>query len=652
MRALDRSEPWVAFVAAAPSGTRVHDLAAVVGQPIEVVDSIRHSTSRPQMPAQRCEFAELFARWHGRAPADSDWPVPRVMNGRYEWQAPEIALMATFVGQMSVDDIAVALTARLRTITSDPTATRTKASIACALARSGLQTGDVLGGITVSEAGRQLGTEEPVRDAIRRRELKASKVGRLLVIPHAAWQRWMAGRRPPPDDFVSLASLKQSLAIKSDKLAEFAKLGYVPQAALFHANPGQASSIRGTWYLPKVVAEQMLADRRAGRPMPWQGKPLMTNLRQTWRKWEPRKHPPTCETCARIWGASGAPAWWDEFVERYPPLELGAKRHLTRQWSPGLTPTAVARKAKRSLSNVIRAIQNGQLKARIENGKQFVAQSDATLWIARGAQSGERAHQWVALSTASDRYGFSVDELAAMIADKRLTSRIEPAGPGRGTTQVPWRQVAQLREDIGFTEEQAAAKVGVSVPELRDLLDGVQWRLQSACIPLVTVQALVKRRQSNHGHTVEDAAAILDRSVTWVEQRLAEGVARLHKTRWSSRAYLTDLGLEALREAAVAGSAEWTPPSDWMICSQAAGLAAVSKTTLANWADQGLVTTAGTSRGPVYEPESVKTQARAYWATARFVRDLRPDWLKAEVPIYQPRGRRVTATTHGARNSL
>jgi hypothetical protein len=652
VRKQDRSAAWVAFVAAAPIGTRVYDLAAVVGQPTEVVDSIRHSTSRPHASAQRCEFAELFARWHGRPPADADWPVPRVMNGRYEWQAPEIALMATLVGQMSVDDIAVALTARLRTITSDARAMRTKASVACALARSGLQTGDVLGGITVPQAGRQLGTEEPVRDAIRRRELRANKVGRLLVIPHADWQRWRDGRRPPPEDFVSLASLKQSLAIKSDKLAEFAKLGYVPDAALFHAQPGQASSVRGTWYVPKVVAEQMLADRRAGRPMPWQGKPLMTNLRQTWHKWQPRKHPTTCETCARIWGEAGAPATWDDFIKRYPPLELGAKRHLTRQWSPGLTATAVARKAKRSLSNVLRAIQNGQLKARIEDGKQFVSQTDATLWIARGAQSGERAHEWIALSTASDRYGFSAAELAAMIADERLTTRVEPLGPGRGTTQVPWRQVAQLREEIGFTEEQAAAKVGVSVPELRGLLDGVQWRLQSGCIPLVTVQALVKRRQSNHGHTVEDAAAQLGRSVTWIEQRLADGVARLHKNRWSTRPYLTDLGLEALREAAESGSARWTPPSNWMISSQAAGLAAVSKTTLGNWAEQGLVTAAGTSRGPVYEPESVKAQARAYWANARFVRDLRPDWLKAEVPIYQPRGRRGAAKTQGSRNSL
>ena len=60
--------------------------------------------------------------------------------------------------------------------------------------------------------------------------------------------------------------------------------------------------------------------------------------------------------------------------------------------------------------------------------------------------------------------------------------------------------------------------------------------------------------------------------------------------------------------------------------------------TLVRWGREGYLTSGPTPRGPVYDPESVKRQARIYWATARFRRDTRPDWLKAEVPHYQPRG--------------
>ncbi|MBN9272603.1 MAG: helix-turn-helix domain-containing protein [Mesorhizobium sp.] len=632
--------PWMAFVAAAPRGTLVSDLAAVVGQPVGRVRDLRRVTGAPPA-AVRCDFAVLFAQWHGRPPAESEWPVPRRSQRGYDWQAPELALLASLVGTTSLSGIADVLTKRLKALTGDPDAVRSGTSVQIAINRCGLQTTDVVSGLTVPQAGKVFGTEEPIRDAIRRGDLEAKRVGRLLLIPHASWAAWLATRRKAPEGYVRLATLKEPLAIKSDKLPEFARMGYVPGAILCDAPIGQASSVRGVWYIPQEVADQMLADRRAGRRMPWQGMPLMDNLKSTWKKWQPRMHPATCETCSAIWGHAGAPTTFDDFVARYPPLELGAKRHLTRPWSPGLTAKEVAKQAGRSLGNVSRAISTGQLKSRVENGHHYVAQADATLWIARGCPSGDRANDWCALATATQRYGFTEKELREFIAANRLQTRIEPVGPNRGTLQVAWRQVAKLREDIGFTEEQAAAKVGVSIADLRILLEGVQWRRQGEGIPLFTVQALVKRRQSKHGHTIAEAAAILGESVAWVEARIVEGVARLYKPRWTDRTHITDIGLEALRRAAITGPAEPKPPAGGLTAPQAALLAGVCKTTIVRWASEGLLVSGQTRRGPVYDPESVKRQARIYWASARFHRDTRPDWLKAEIPHYQPRRSRA-----------
>jgi len=632
------SAPWMAFVAEAPRGTRASDLAAIVGQHVERVRDLRRMTGASPAPTASVDFAVLFARWHGRPPTEAEWPIPRKTQRGYDWHAPELALLASLVGTTSPAAIADILTKRLQALTGDRGAVRTATSVKLALNRCGLQTTDVVGGLTVPQAGKVFGSEEPIRDAIRRGDLKAKKVGRLLLIPHAAWDAWRTSRRQAPEGYVRLATLKEPLAIKSDKLPEFARMGYVPGAILCDAPIGKASSSRGAWYIPQEVAAQMLADRRAGRPMPWQGMPLMDNLKSTWKKWQPRKHPATCETCSAIWDDAGAPTTFDDFVARYPPLELGAKRHLTRPWSPGLTSKEVAKQAGRSLGNVSRAISTGQLKSRLENGHHYVGQADATIWIARGCPSGDRANDWCALATATQRYDFTEEELRGFIAAERLQTRIEPVGPNRGALQVAWRQVAKLREDIGFSEEQAAAKVGVSIGELRILLEGVQWRRQGDGIPLFTVQALVKRRQSKHGHTVEEAAAILGESVSWVEARIVDGVARLYKPRWTDRTHITDIGLEALREASATGTAPAGTPADWLTAPQAATLAGVCKMTLVRWGREGYLTSGPTPRGPVYDPESVKRQARIYWATARFRRDTRPDWLKAEVPHYQPRG--------------
>src|SRR3546814_19684249 len=82
------------------------------------------------------------------------------------------------------------------------------------------------------------------------------------------------------------------------------RAGALPGRAV-HCTPAvssTSSSKWGTWYIDKAVADRLVKDRQAGRPMPWHAKPLLDNLRVTYRLWTKRKHPPSCKTCAKIWG--------------------------------------------------------------------------------------------------------------------------------------------------------------------------------------------------------------------------------------------------------------------------------------------------------------------------------------------------------------
>src|SRR3546814_14497443 len=47
----------------------------------------------------------------------------------YEWQSPELALLASLVGQLGLKDIATTLTQRLRKITGDDDAQRTHLAV-------------------------------------------------------------------------------------------------------------------------------------------------------------------------------------------------------------------------------------------------------------------------------------------------------------------------------------------------------------------------------------------------------------------------------------------------------------------------------------------------------------------------------------------
>src|SRR5438045_1746475 len=145
---------WTEFVLAHGGRSRVHELAAVVGRPTEDVQRLRNTGAcRRQRKAK--SFSELFSLCHGRAPEEEEWPLPRKWGarGRYEWQPPEVALLASLVGRLSAADIARTLTARLRERTGDLSAERSRQAVQVRVNLIGLQISkDVIGGVTTAEA--------------------------------------------------------------------------------------------------------------------------------------------------------------------------------------------------------------------------------------------------------------------------------------------------------------------------------------------------------------------------------------------------------------------------------------------------------------------------------------------------------------------
>jgi len=634
---------WQQFVLANGWRARLHELAAVVGRPEDEVERVRRTTACARLKQSKA-FAELFALWRGRAPSDNEWPKPgKAGSGGYEWQPPELALLASLVGQLAIEAIAQILTGRLRERTGDPSAQRTRTSVQVYINKIGLQTTDVLNGITTAAAGREIGSRVIVHDAIRKKQLRARRVGRLWVIPHAAWSEWKAKRVFPPDGYVLLNALRESLAIRSDKLSEFARMGYVPTA--IRCNPfgvkGPSTKF-GTWYVDKKVADQLLADRRAGRPMPWHGKPLADNLRAAFKLWQSRKHPPACATCAEIWGEKGVPQSYEAYADQYHPLAHGAKRHLSRAWTPGLTVPELATYAGRSASHVRRAISNGMLKPSLLGGRQYVTRTDATRWIARKCPTGDGEKSWVSLETACKQHLFTKQELRGFIADNQLISKVGTDGAMRGVVYVSRHQCAQLREKLGFTEEQAARRAGVTVQRLRLLLDGVNWRGAEG-IPLPTLQAVIKRLESREGHTLEEAAEILGTTLQWVKARKDDGTIKVSQAKWDRRrVYITEPMLKRLQQAMHDPAPREQLSSEWLRLSDAAQEAGVSTTTLMNWATSGDLKRRESSNGFRYHREAVRARARTYWLTVRFHRATPPEWLGVESP--RSRGRRVDAS--------
>ncbi len=611
-----------------------YELAAVVEQPVEEVEGVRRTGACTRLSKSK-GFAELFSLWHGRVPTDDEWPKPRKAGagGQYSWQGLELALLASLVGQLGTTEIAQTLTTRLRERTGDPSAERTRISVQGRINKIGMQTTDVLGGITTTEAGREINSIAIVHQAIRNKQLRAIRVGRLWVIPHDSWEAWKARRVFPPKDYIPLRSIREALAIRSDKTSEFARMGFIPTAIRCNPYGTKGPSTQfGTWYIHKDVAAKLVADRQAGRPMPWHGKPLVENLRVTYKLWQRRKHPTTCKTCEEIWGKKGAPSSYEDYVARYPALAYGAKRHLTRKWTPGLRIGEVAAYTGCSASRVRRAIDNGALAATHVRGCRYVSRTDATRWKARKSPTGDSDRSWISLSTARKQYLFTLPELRRFIAGKKLKSKTGTFGAARGITYVSRPQCAQLRERIGFTEEQAARRLEVTVPRLRHLLKGVDWR-RSNGIPLVTVQAIAKRLESRQGYTIEEAAAAVGMPVQWVLARKQDGTIKVLRTKWDHRrVYITEPMLQRLEEVKRKPIVREQLNSAWLRLSDAAYEAGVSATTVMRWAESGELSRRRSRIGWRYHRGAVHSRARRYWKSVRFHRATPPDWLRAESP--------------------
>lgn len=625
---------WQQFVAAAPRGTRIGDLAAAVGQPAAEVRAAR--SLAPCRRGKACSFAVLFAQWHGREPEAHEWPAPPRSGGghAYRWDPPEDALLATLVGQMDATQIAGVLTQRLRKITNDPKAERRATGVKLRTSHLGLMATDLVGGLTVQAAGRELGSEFAVRNAINNGTLRTRRVGHFLLIPHDVWQAWRATRVLPPKGYVQLSRYRERLGIRSDKLSEFARMGFIPTAV--RCNPscrGQKSTKFGTWFVDGKVARRMVADRHAGRPMPWHGRALPDNLRATWKLYCKRRHPETCATCREIWGAEGAPKTLEEYSRRYPPLAHGAKRHLTWKWNDGVTAAELAREANVSYSHVQRAIANGVLRAKKAGVRRWtITRTDATRWKARHCPVGDSVRSWISLQTARTWYGFTAKELRAYVDAGQLLQR-DVAGKGLVCRQ----QVSDLRRELGYTEDEAAKRVGVSVGAFRELLAGVDWR-GTGRIPLTTVHAVIKRLHSQHGYTIEEAAEAVRKDEAWVRARIRDGTIRVTRTQWDRRRlYVTAPMLERLRAAARRKARPKAVLSEaWLGLSDAAELAGLTTATIQNWRHAGELNCRHLSRGIFYARQSVKARARQYWRKPKFKRAAPPAWYREEMARRHP----------------
>lgn len=620
---------WQEFVIAYGSFASLSHLSAVLNVSEADVMALRNTgVCVRRARNEALGFDELFALRHGREPTDADWPVPRRRSkGDYEWQARELRLLATLVGTTSIDGIVKIMSTRLRTITGDVNARRNRNAVQLQINRIGLQQSDVVGGITIADAAREIGSRAVLDHAVRAKLLKTYYVGRLRVIPHEEWRAYKSREVKPPDGYVRLSTLKQPLGIRSDKMSEWARDNLIPTAVRCKVFGVKGPSTQfGTWYLDEKVAQQLIADRQAGRPMPWHGRPFLDNLKTTFKLWNARKHPIDCDDCQQIWGEQGVPATFDDYRLRYPPLNHGAKRHLTRVWTPGLTIAEVAKDARQSVAAVKRAIENGALETTQFKLKLYVSRTAATRWKARRCPTGESMRSWLSLRTASKQYGFTASELNEFIATKSLEHKIGDNGPMRGVVYVSRNQCAALREKMGYTESQAAERLGIAVEALRVILQRLQWR-KAKGIPLAVVQAAKHRLQSSEGSTIAEAADEVGRSVRWIQARINDGTVRVQKTHWSDRVYLSKPMVARLRVAAKTKRVDQIDRKEWLSLSDAAMLAGVSVTTLNTWGDSGFVRHRQSSRGAIYLKESVIRHARHYWSTSRWKRKTMPDAL-------------------------
>ena len=629
---------WQEFVIQHGARVRIDHLARILAIPASEIQDLRRRQVCVKPKGKAPGFGDIFTLWHGRSPREDDWPKPvKSRSGHYEWMGPELALLASVVGTMSVKQIGLLLTKRLREVTGDRRAKRDRGAVQNAITRSGLQASELLGGLTVQQAAVEIGSTHTLYQAINTGELVPTRIGNRFVISRTALETWKGTRVLPPAGYVPLASIRISLGIKSDsKLPEFANAGYIPTATRCNPYGSGRGTKNGTWWVDNQVAQKLVADRHAGRSMPWHGKVYDTNLKITWQLLEARRHPPECKTCRNIWGNLGSPMTFEDYSVRYPPLVRNDKFHLTRPWAPGLSLAEVGKQAGRSLGYVDRAVQNGALKGQRAGRFTYITQANCARWIAQGSPAGAAVKTWIALSTAKRLYGFSIAELLRYIKTKKLQSRIGVAGPQLNLVFVLRQQCGKLRDTLGYPEREAARRVGVTVAQLHTLLAGVGWSGGGSNIPVDMVLAARKRFDSQKGYTVEEAAERLGKTREWVNEQIRSGVARVSRAAWDGRLrYLNEQNFQRLRRARkIRSKARPLSSTTWLRPSDAAKDSGVCTGTLQRWADEGIVRRRKTSAGWRYARISVRSQAKKYWATLNRRRAVPPAWLPRH--IYQP----------------
>ena len=281
------------------------------------------------------------------------------------------------------------------------------------------------------------------------------------------------------------------------------------------------------------------------------------------------------------------------------------------------------------VAQVRRAIENGTLSATTQGRTTFVTRTDATRWISRGTPAGDTQKSWISLETAQQRYLFSIRDLKGFMASDALKSKTGAHGAMRGIVYVSKAQCARLREEIGFTEQEAARRAKITVSQFQDALRGADWRGTGA-IPLATVQAVIKRLHASPGYSIAEAARAIGKDAAWVEDRIRDGTVRPLRTRHTpGRLYLSEPMIRRLRAAVVAPRAQTVPQVGWLRLGEAAVEAGVTAATIIKWATAGELERTRGPNGWRYAHDAVRTRAQAYWQSSRFHRATPPVWLRS-----------------------
>jgi hypothetical protein len=615
---------WQEFVIAYGRRVRHEVLAHILEQPVEAIRRVRQGGTCT--PGKTRTFTELFTLWRGRAPEETDWPRPRKLHGTYEWQAPELALLARLVGIQSPDEIARTLTERVRVITGDPTAERDRERVVAQIHRVGLQANDVVGGLTTAEAAKRAGcTIHLIHQEISRGKLRCFRVGTRKVIPVRALEEWKAARLPdPPAGWIKLYDIRRELGFAAgDGLSWKAKRGLIPEA-LFCAGH--------RWWVPPHVAADLLERRRKGLPMPWSGFVEKGDARRSFELWRRRRHR-ACDECRAIWRTvGGEPRTFDEWYPRWLTIPEATKRHLT---SPdGISVTIAAQRYGTDKHTITSAIRAGILRARREGPRWCLRPKDVETWLKRRRPLTSQAgvpklhHEPLTFTHAASQYGVSEWVLRGAVVEGLL--HVVPRYDGQ--PGLLRHELAALHARLGDISVKAAAKkLGISVATFLREAKACGWR-EDRGVTSELVYAIRKRRETPWLLTHAAAAARLGVDVAWIRRAIAAGVLKPLRDVNGRPTMVGRKLVDALRRNGLPELPDdWTNDGTWLRPYEATAHAGVTTSTMKRWIALGRIEVL--DRGPrqvFYSKSSIEHAARRYWAAPRSHRITPPAWLQAE----------------------